>query len=259
MKLCSNSKYLKKIGEKMIKGITLNVNNESKKANFPDSDNIIIKSQYSNEIFMTMENLLTCDLTGNSEKVDKSIYNIDYKPVKDAHLFLQDGEIYISNGAIKSNGTIPQFHVIRYVKQSIFRSIQTSNNLRAKNVETDTRVYSNIFDYKTWLRISATVNQLIGGKFVDISPNKITFTQDYGDWSEMSAKFAYMLISECYLTQKDGKRILLMNNINDILPINQALKLFEVVKGIKGHSVIFSNLGLSFNDAISKNIKVVSI
>lgn len=228
-----------------IKSIQTSINSEFVNLQFPNSKNIVLRGDRSKceNIIYLLECILLNDYTDYYGGLDRqkgyNYHSLDSQTI----VTFSDGAMLGKEKHIEKSGTIPKFHVIRYIAGSEIRSFYISNSMKSKM--TSVMQYSKDLTYEEWIRLVANVNRVCGVEFCSIDNNTLVFNEQYKD--DINFKLIYLLISECFVTPEGYTRVILLPNI-DSMSSKQQLALIETLDNFPGHEVIISSCKIDSDD-----------
>jgi len=231
----------------VIKNISTVINGMFTSLDLPDAATISLKGSGSDYILYVIESLLANDFTSNFAKRDIrfGINRPSYEGV--STLVMENGQIVGQGETVQKFGKPPLIHCIRHIKDGSLRSFIV-NDKNDHKIGVDLLIYSDIISKRSWVRLSETINMLLGFKFMVFSGSDIVFNDAYeNDWSSEARMVAYMLLSECFITPENHKRVLLLSEIS-LLSNSQRVKLLGAISSIEKHGVTItcatgSNIG----------------
>lgn len=220
--------------------------------NVPDRRTVILRGRLNLQVMFVVESLLSNDLTGYYVDKDKE-YGYRYEDIKGvSRLIFQDGTISGINSSVSSEGLIPKIHCIRYLGNghNKLRSFLLSDDASFSPVYTNLIKYSNKLSDKQWFRLFGMANSVVDYEMCKLEQGELQFDFDYDcDIDVDGRKIIYMLLSECFLTPKGYKRVLILPDISCLYPDVQ-LKLLSVLDNIGGHMITLSSARLQPADLI---------
>ena len=235
----------------ILKMVSMTVDGHVVSHEIPGKKTVFVRGRLAEHFLYVIESLLAMDVSGYYGELDKQA-GVGYKELEGENFVLfNDGCIKSVDKVVQTTGIVPKTHVIRYNGVgSDFRSFYLEPGLSTySTVYTDMRDYSHVIDDAKWVRLIATVNDLLGFEFVRLDNEKLLFNPVDGHKISVDGqKFAYMLMAESYLTPSDTyRRILLLSDIPYFDKETQ-LKLLHRLGTIPGLSLILSTAKVDFAD-----------
>lgn len=246
----------------VIKRVSTQVKGKTCSVSIPDSKTVILRGRLNLQILFTVESLLARDFTGNLAKID-SQYRYHYEPFEgESRLEFLNGVIIGANQTVKVEGEIPKIHCIRYLGNGFeeIRSFLLSETAVVNRLYTNTVKYTSALSPKSWVRMIAMVNSVVGYQMVTLTGTDLKFNFESDDEiDEEGKKLIYLLISECFLTPDDYTRVVILPDISCLYPEVQ-VKLLDTLDNIAGHSLTLSAARLQPSDILnSQSIKMINI
>ena len=229
----------------IIKDLYLNINSELKRLEFGNSTfvQLIGDKVTKDTLLFNIERFLAMDFSDYYNNIDNSIGVVYHKLDGDATINFIDGLIHYKNGVLRSWGSIPNIHCIRYSSGNTIRSFSiTDSSFDTAGI--DMTKYSHLVSNSAWMRIEKLVNELVGYKFVNIdTSNKIIsfdFDSNSTEWTSDEIKMVYLLLSESTLTPVGYKRVTLLSELN--MSNEKFIKLINSLSKVSNNElVIYSN------------------
>ena len=209
---------------------------------FPDSNIIILKGNKSSHILRVIESLLANDFTGHVISSDT--------PLGQSYImFDNDSSVLGKDKYVQTNGKIPRVHCISNDGVNSIRSFCVSEDLRYCVLMNDMTNYSSILSDKKWVRLITFVNKYLGYEFVRLSDDeKLIFDFDSECRLPIKCrKFVYILFAECFLTQDNYLRVILLKDLIGFTNKDKIL-LLDMIKNIAGHGVAILTADIQISD-----------
>lgn len=240
----------------LLKKVSTGINGQTIDVNLPDKKTIILRGRNALQVLFITESLLRQDFTDYFSSLDKQ-FGFDYaEPTGTSYVMFNNGAIMGKDKAIKLQGIIPNIHVVRYL--GACNKIRSSYMAQTMNVRANTEVdmtkYSHIIYDAQWIRLIASVNNILGFEFVRLEDEQLQFNFD--NTKEIGVEgqeIIYLLIAECTLTPEGYSRVLLLPDI-PYLSAKAQVKLLETLDNFRGHTLTLSLANIQPSDLGASSI-----